>query len=638
MNTYIHLDFQKAKAKHLHFKSLLRSILYGIAHIDETPVISHYECAVGQWIYNHALHEYRHISEINELEEVHQNIHTSARQLVELYKQGKVDEARHGLQNIENIADNLVDLLNIIEHKLIDDKGKDVVEDSVIIKESFNELEAVLLANKKLDEKIREQTSQMLFITESMPQMVWTANDAGVITYMNQKWTEYTGLPNNQAIELLWTSLIHHEDISESVKRWKGALASGTEYRFEQRFLRADSEYRWHLTIANAKKSETGEVVMWVCTNTDIHEHKLLEFRKDEFLSIASHELKTPLTSIKAYAQMIPLINDIEKVHSLANKCLDQSNKLERLISDLLTISKVNSGKMIFEKSEFSFQQLLHECIENANHSFTTHNIILENHADILFNGDKIRLEQVINNLLNNAIKYSPSNSEVIVKAEVIENNLVVSVKDHGIGIESESLSKLFERYYRVDNVSMRYQGLGLGLYIAGEILKNHNGNFWVESELGKGSTFYIQLPLSDNLITNVDTDGATYYHTNKVSIDYISDKNYLQANWNGFQNMDTVLNGGLRIIDLVAKTKTKKVLNDNTQVLGNWGEASEWGATHFFPLMEKAGCKYFAWIYSPSTFAQLAAQKSVDIVMSTNLTTQFFSSREEAVSWLETK
>ena len=636
MNTFIQLDFKTAKAKHLHFKSLLRSILYGISHIDETLVVSHKDCAVGRWIYDHAIKEYHHIPEIHELEDIHKQIHTKARGLVELYKSGKEDEARLGLVDLEIIADRLIELLTEIEDKLTASGTEEYKEEAESIRTSFNELKSVLLANKQLDEQIRDQASRMLFITESMPQMIWTADENGNITYLNQKWLEYTGFPLSEIKTCLWSSLIHHEDILESAKKWQNALISGTDFKFEQRLLRADGEYKWHLTIVNAKKNEDGKVVMWVCTNTDIHENKLLEFRKDEFLSIASHELKTPLTSIKAYAQMIPLVNDIEKVHSMAYKCIDQSNKLERLISDLLTISKVNAGKMIFDKKEFDFAKLISECIESTQHSLSTHKIIVESTTEVLFNGDKIRLEQVLNNLLNNAIKYSPPGSDVIVKSDIVEKNLVVSVQDFGIGIEPESLSKLFERYYRVDNVAMRYQGLGLGLYIAGEILKNHNGIFWVESELGKGSTFYIQLPLVDNLITNIETDDATYYHTNKVTIDYIPEKQLLQADWNGFQNIDTVLNGGLKMIDLVSKTKVTKVLNDNTGVLGNWGEASGWGATHFFPLIEKAGCKYFAWIYSPSTFAQLAAQKSSDAVVSNNIALRFFNNPDEAILWLE--
>jgi len=326
----------------------------------------------------------------------------------------------------------------------------------------------------------------------------------------------------------------------------------------------------------------------------------------------------------------------VDTIHALANKCLDQSNKLERLISNLLTVSKVNAGKIVFDKTEFGFKDLLKECIENFRKNVTSHTILLEKSDDVLFNGDKTRLEQVINNLISNAIKYSPQGIEIIVKSEVTENSLVLSVQDFGIIIEPENLSMLFERYYRVDHVSRHYQGLGLGLYIAAEILRNHNGNFWVQSVLGEGSAFSIQLPLIDNLITDVATDNATFYHTNKLKIDFHPDKQYLEANWNGFQNMDTVLSGGLKMINFVGKIKCTKVLNDNTHVLGNWGEASEGGANHFFPLMQNAGCRFFAWIYSPSIFAQLAAQKSAEVVVSNDITTRFFNNSEEAVGWLE--
>jgi hypothetical protein len=114
---YLQLDFEQAKAKHLLFKSRLRSILYG-AEIDEIPVISHYECAVGKWIYNHALKVYGHIPEMLELEKIHADIHTSASELVKKYKEGKVEEARKGLVNIEKIADHLIGLLALVENKV----------------------------------------------------------------------------------------------------------------------------------------------------------------------------------------------------------------------------------------------------------------------------------------------------------------------------------------------------------------------------------------------------------------------------------------------------------------------------------------------------------------------------------------
>ncbi len=144
----------------------------------------------------------------------------------------------------------------------------------------------------------------------------------------------------------------------------------------------------------------------------------------------------------------------------------------------------------------FSFRQLLADSVENVQHMYASHKIILENAVEIQFTGDHFRLEQVMNNFLTNAVKYSPNGKKVIVNSKLKDDQLIVSVQDFGIGIPPAHLDRLFDRYYRVDNTAMRFEGLGLGLFISSEILKRHQGKFWIESEQGKGSTFYFSIPV----------------------------------------------------------------------------------------------------------------------------------------------
>ncbi|HEV8081433.1 MAG TPA: CZB domain-containing protein, partial [Chitinophagaceae bacterium] len=157
----VHLDFEQAKAKHLLFKSKLRSILYGAKLTDEAPVLSHFECTVGKWIYNHALKAYGHISEMQELEKVHADIHTSARELVALYKDGKEEEARKGLSGMEKIADHLVGLLAIVEHKLAIEPPRISIKYKGL-EASRSELNDLLLANDALDKKIQQQSGELI--------------------------------------------------------------------------------------------------------------------------------------------------------------------------------------------------------------------------------------------------------------------------------------------------------------------------------------------------------------------------------------------------------------------------------------------------------------------------------------------
>lgn len=227
-------------------------------------------------------------------------------------------------------------------------------------------------------------------------------------------------------------------------------------------------------------------------TNTDIDFQKNNEQKKDEFLSIASHELKTPLTSIKAFNQLIKRTSDADKINNFVKKSEDNIQRLEKLIADLLDVTKINAGKMTYNMHEFDFKQMLVESIENVQHTSSSHQIILENAEEITYTGDRFRIEQVINNFLSNAIKYSPSAGKVIVNCTIQLNNILFAVQDFGIGIASHDLHRLFERYFRVDNTAMRFEGLGLGLFISSEILKRHEGSFWIESELEKGSAFFI--------------------------------------------------------------------------------------------------------------------------------------------------
>lgn len=359
--------------------------------------------------------------------------------------------------------------------------------------------------------------------------------------------------------------------------------------------------------------------------------------QKDEFLSIASHELKTPVTSVKAYIQLCQrVLNSQEKALVFVNKASDQVNRLEKLISDLLDVSKINAGKMVYNLEPFDFNLLLEESVESVQHTSPKHQIIIENSEDAIVNGDRLRIEQVINNFLTNAVKYSPNSDRVIIRSEVRQNNVIVSVQDFGIGIEREHINKLFDRFYRVENTAMKYQGLGLGLYISSEILKRHNGSFWIESEPGKGSVFYFRLPVNMpgyDMPTVMD-DGMCY-KDGQINIRYNSRKSRVDVEWTGFQDLESVKHGCMVVFRFLKANNCSSILNDNRLVEGNWSEASDWLAFEWFPAMEAVGLKYLAWILSPSTFSELAARKSIEMVNG-SFTAEFFTDISEAEQWLD--
>ena len=221
------------------------------------------------------------------------------------------------------------------------------------------------------------------------------------------------------------------------------------------------------------------------------------EAKKDEFFSMVSHELRTPLTNIKAINQVLEkTLNREDRSYPFIIKAGHSIKRLERLIADLLDVTKINSGDIDLNIAEFDFTDALSQSISSVQQISPKHQILLENSININYTGDQFRIERVLINLLNNAIKYSPDATIIVVTARVESNEIVVSVEDFGIGIDKEDIDQLFKRFFRVGKTAMQYQGVGLGLYIASEIIKKHNGHFSIESEPGKGSTFCFRLPI----------------------------------------------------------------------------------------------------------------------------------------------
>ncbi|HUS00119.1 MAG TPA: PAS domain S-box protein [Chitinophagaceae bacterium] len=221
-----------------------------------------------------------------------------------------------------------------------------------------------------------------------------------------------------------------------------------------------------------------------------------LNHYKDEFMAMASHELKTPLTVIKANLQILEhKMHDDNKV-DFVNKTLNQVNKLTNLISDLLDVSKIQAGKLELNRSNFDLIPFLQEIVEDIQQTSSDHKIILNTHnKELVARADKDRLEQVVVNLLTNAIKYSPNAKEVIVDAGIKDNNIIVSISDTGIGIPDDDMDKVFTRFFRVRGLASTFSGSGIGLYISSEIIKRHGGEMWAESRIGKGSIFYFSIP-----------------------------------------------------------------------------------------------------------------------------------------------
>jgi signal transduction histidine kinase len=228
-------------------------------------------------------------------------------------------------------------------------------------------------------------------------------------------------------------------------------------------------------------------------------ERRELALRKDEFISMAGHELRTPLTSLQGYTELLHrkfAQQGNQEAQSYLAKMAMQINRLSRLIDDLLDISKIQAGKITFAEEAVDVDALVNEVVENLQQTASQHQISIEGRAQREIVGDRERLGQVVINLITNAIKYSPGAERITVHLACTPDTLTVSVQDFGIGIPKAQQEKVFERFYRVYSDQTRTSsGLGIGLYIAHQIIEQHNGKMWVESVEGQGSTFSFSLP-----------------------------------------------------------------------------------------------------------------------------------------------
>ena len=231
----------------------------------------------------------------------------------------------------------------------------------------------------------------------------------------------------------------------------------------------------------------------------DVTEQKQDEERKNDFIGMVSHELKTPLTSISGYIELLQIKEMAMAdtfIASVLEKAFMQVKRMAAMINSFLNISRLESGKIEIIKTRFVVKELVQELVEEASMMQSRYHISYQACEAVELYADRDKIGSVITNLISNAIKYSGASTHIEVACQVIDQHLQISVKDAGIGINPEDIERLFERYYRVKGNSS-ISGFGIGLYLSAEIIQRHNGKIWVESEVGKGSTFYFSLPMA---------------------------------------------------------------------------------------------------------------------------------------------
>ncbi len=293
--------------------------------------------------------------------------------------------------------------------------------------------------------------------------------------------------------------ILEAEEAAHIIALKKRVLETGQGYHEVVKATRHGGLRYFDLSIEPLRDGK-GEMIGVIGTSRDVTEQVEIEKRKDDFISIASHELRTPITVLKGYAQLLTKQLDKQGTQeqvSMLKIIETQSSKLVRLIDELLDASKIQMGRLDFEEKPVDLDVLVHETVEMLQANISTHILHISGATHAVIEGDKDRLSQVITNLITNAVKYSPQANNVHITLSSTEKAALISVRDYGIGIAKAHQKHIFDRFYRVHDSNHKiFKGLGMGLYIAHDIIKRHGGDLTIESEEGTGSTFIVSLPL----------------------------------------------------------------------------------------------------------------------------------------------
>lgn len=356
------------------------------------------------------------------------------------------------------------------------------------------------LKNLFISQEMKNENIQSL--ADAIPQIVWTATPDGSLDFFNERWYQYSGFDRSLRGDEAWIQIVHPDDLERVGEVWKNSLETGKTYEIEFRFLnpKVPNTFRWFLVRAIPIYDKDGAIFKWFGTSTDIHDYKMFEKQKDDFLAMTSHELKTPLTAMKLQAEVLERLlkkdNNEQGIHH-TQKLKRQVDRLAGLVNELVEVTKIQNGQLILKKELFSLEGLLQDILEDFRYGTSTHEINFEMIEDSIIFGDMNRISQVIINLVSNAVKYSPDGEKVEVTLDKDDNNCArICIKDYGIGIAEEHIPMLFDQFFRaIDSTKVDFDGLGLGLFIANDIVKKSGGNMIVESKLGEGSTFGFTLP-----------------------------------------------------------------------------------------------------------------------------------------------
>lgn len=370
-----------------------------------------------------------------------------------------------------------------------------------------------ITARKQLEEQLQQSTDQLKIILQNIADGITVQERSGAVVYVNDAGAKLVGFASAQEMlmfdmETLRAHILERIELKDefgqpvsftdlpATKVLQGQSYGEALVHYRDRHAGTS---RWSVVKASPVVDEAGQVQLVVNIFSDLTARMELEQRKDEFMSMASHELKTPITSLKGYTQLLKMRLEkqglLESVVML-DRMEKQLTRLTHLIADFLDVSKIQAGQLDFVIEPIDIDVFVRDIADTMQQISPTHTITIHGGSHTHIVGDSDRLEQVFTNLISNAVKYSPQANQVDISIAASQNTVVVSIRDYGIGIPKEHQPKIFERFYRVSAAQNKtIPGLGMGLYISAEIIKRHGGRLWVESAESEGTTFFISLP-----------------------------------------------------------------------------------------------------------------------------------------------
>ena len=368
-----------------------------------------------------------------------------------------------------------------------------------------------------------KEFDEFRFLADLIPHMIFTTTPEGQNEYSNQFAADYIGVDGEHLTGERWAEALHPDEQQAMFARWQHCLITGESFEMLYRFRRAvDGQFRWFLGRAAPLRGPDGRIMKWFGLNTDLHDQRMAEMEriellareqkaradaeaanrlKDEFLATLSHELRTPLSAILGWIQLLrtETLTDAQRAHAL--ETIDANAKLQtQLVADILDVSRIITGKLRLEMKWLDLGRVVNAAIETLRPAATAKGIEVKLRVDPQLepmHGDAERLQQVMWNLLANAIKFCSRGGRVAVTIAPVENQLEVIVNDDGEGIPADTLPHIFERFRQGDNSTRRrHGGLGLGLAIVRHLVELHGGTVSAESPgVGLGATFRVQLP-----------------------------------------------------------------------------------------------------------------------------------------------